>query len=590
VPYLIRTFNAVTVIDPRHCGRVPQVINNFVQSDIENANRIEQNIDRVPEGDYVLMFSNGEVTYESWPAGTLESLAEIGISQAALDVLKDGYPMIILGRKGGQPGSAMEILPDLDSNIPPREQELVFSEDIVGILSEGAISSPPIGPTTNWLSFDQHAASPSAEALDTYSFDIVGITPDNAETVLESGVTGKDLDLSSIDAGVFPRLKLRMRTSNPQELMPTQLRRWTVLFDAVPEGILTIEENQPPTGIELQEGDTLTSRFLFTNVSQSTFTDSLLVEVTAFNRDLRRSFVDTIAVQAPGPGETTEFDVSVPTAGKIGTNDLKVFVNPYLQPEINYNNNILDLAEHFTVSGDDENPVLEVTVDGEFIMDGDIVSPTPVIVMRVKDENPVLLKQDTTGIELFLKSPCEGCEFERINLSDPRVTWHPASEGSDFRVEYQPETLADGIYTLRAQAEDASGNVSGTEPYMVRFEVINESRITNFFPYPNPFSTNVRFVFTLTGSEIPDGIIIQIMTVSGKVVREITQDEIGPIKIGHNITEYAWDGRDEYGDQLANGVYLYRVKVSMQGRSVDLRATSADRAFKNGVGKMYLLR
>ena len=167
----------------------------------------------------------------------------------------------------------------------------------------------------------------------------------------------------------------------------------------------------------------------------------------------------------------------------------------------------------------------------------------------------------------FSKRPCDGCNFERISLSSPNVVWYPATSGSDFRVEYQPESLSDGIYTLKVQAADASGNLSGSEPYSIRFEVINESQITNFFPYPNPFSTSTRFVFTLTGSEIPDDIIIQIMTVAGRVVREITQDEIGPIRIGNNITEYAWDGRDEYGDQLANGVYLYRVKVRMQGQA-----------------------
>ncbi|MCK5279618.1 MAG: hypothetical protein KAK04_13790, partial [Cyclobacteriaceae bacterium] len=85
-------------------------------------------------------------------------------------------------------------------------------------------------------------------------------------------------------------------------------------------------------------------------------------------------------------------------------------------------------------------------------------------------------------------------------------------------------------------------------------------------------------------------IIIQIMTVNGTVVREITQDEIGPIKIGHNKTEYAWDGHDEYGDQLANGVYLYKVKIFNSGKEMKHRGTSADRAFKHGIGKLYLLR
>src|SRR6185436_16832456 len=103
------------------------------------------------------------------------------------------------------------------------------------------------------------------------------------------------------------------------------------------------------------------------------------------------------------------------------------------------------------------------------------------------------------------------------------------------------------------------------------FEVINESSITDFINYPNPFSTSTKFVFTLTGSEIPSYLKIQIMTVSGKIVREITQSEIGNIHVGRNITEYAWDGKDEFGDRLANGVYLYRVITQISGQSIEHR-------------------
>jgi hypothetical protein len=78
--------------------------------------------------------------------------------------------------------------------------------------------------------------------------------------------------------------------------------------------------------------------------------------------------------------------------------------------------------------------------------------------------------------------------------------------------------------------------------------------------------------------------------VTGRVVREILQDELGPLRIGNNISEYAWDGKDEFGDQLANGVYIYRVLVRKQGAFVESRATAADKAFKQGYGKMYLLR
>ena len=80
------------------------------------------------------------------------------------------------------------------------------------------------------------------------------------------------------------------------------------------------------------------------------------------------------------------------------------------------------------------------------------------------------------------------------------------------------------------------------------------------------------------------------MTIAGRVVREITQDEIGIIRVGHNITEYAWDGTDEYGDRLANGVYLYRVITQIDGQSIQHRETSKDNMFKHGIGKMYLIK
>ena len=114
--------------------------------------------------------------------------------------------------------------------------------------------------------------------------------------------------------------------------------------------------------------------------------------------------------------------------------------------------------------------------------------------------------------------------------------------------------------------------------------------VTNVLNYPNPFSTSTRFVFTLTGSEIPETFKIQVMTISGKVVREITREELGNIHIGRNITEFAWNGKDEFGDQLANGVYLYRVVTRLNGESIEKRETGADEYFKKGWGKLVIMR
>jgi flagellar hook assembly protein FlgD len=92
---------------------------------------------------------------------------------------------------------------------------------------------------------------------------------------------------------------------------------------------------------------------------------------------------------------------------------------------------------------------------------------------------------------------------------------------------------------------------------------------------------------------MPTQFRIQILTITGKIVKEINKEELGPIRIGNNITEYKWDGRDQYGQPLANGVYLYRVVADMNGKKIDKLTTEAyntNKYFRSGYGKMYLMR
>ena len=142
----------------------------------------------------------------------------------------------------------------------------------------------------------------------------------------------------------------------------------------------------------------------------------------------------------------------------------------------------------------------------------------------------------------------------------------------------------------RTNAADASGNRSGNKDFEITFEIINRSTITHVMNYPNPFTTRTQFVFTLTGYKIPDLFRVQILTISGRVIREIDKHELGHLHIGRNITEYAWDGTDEFGDRLANRVYFYRVLTKIEGETVEHRDSGADGYFKKEFGKMYLMR
>jgi len=568
------------------CGRRPSVVYQFDNTAL--ANGILNSVAlQVPQGDYVLVFNKGNITQAAWN-GSMAALQSLGASPAALATLNEGEPYILFTQKGV--GRLQEII--ATSIATPTQETIEMDFNFGGGFTRGTITSTRIGPATQWGTL-YHKIQPAEpiNSPDIWRLSIIGQNLAGQEIVLNNNVplNSTPFVLNSIDANMYPYLRLQLYTQDSLNFSPTQLKRWQVFYDGVPEGFLNTER----VGLDKykitpkQEGEPFSVPFVFENISEKNFSkDSLLVQCTFNNPSKQLQTIRTFRIKAPKVGEFTEFSVPLQTLGNTGENILRVYVNPKEVLEQYYDNNILELK--YEVLKDNKNPILDVTFDGVRILDGDIVSPNPLIRVRLRDDNPFLQKKDTIGLDIRLKRPCEGCGFEKIPFSSPDLRWK--SEGRNIDIEFTPKNLTDGIYTLRVNGEDASGNRAGIEPYQVNFEVITESSVTNVLPYPNPFSGSTRFVFTLTGSEVPQEMKIQIMTVAGKVVREITQDELGPIRIGNNISQYAWNGTDEFGDKLANGVYLYRVVMKLNGDEIKHRATKADKAFKKGYGKLYILR
>jgi hypothetical protein len=65
---------------------------------------------------------------------------------------------------------------------------------------------------------------------------------------------------------------------------------------------------------------------------------------------------------------------------------------------------------------------------------------------------------------------------------------------------------------------------------------------------------------------------------------------MGDLHVGRNMTEYTWDGRDQYGDLLANGVYFYSVSARLDDKRMDHMGQSYDKYFKHGFGKLVIIR
>ncbi|MCX2744972.1 C25 family cysteine peptidase [Mangrovivirga sp. M17] len=588
-PYAVLDNGNFDLLDPNRCGRRPQVINNFLNSQLNERNGpdLVDYINGLKNGDKVVIFSIGSASYSTLNEPTKQALSEIGVQISTWNDFSDGDPIIIVGEKGSAVGEAEVIKAEIS---PEELQEISFDGIITGRFDEGELISSRIGPATSFSTLKIKARS---EANDNYSVDLIGENFIGDQNVI-AGFTqlqNGEYDISTINPEDYPYLRLKYNISDTEDRTPAPMDYWFVTLSYPPEGILyPLSETQVERS-ELNEGESKIIDFGFRNISKKEFTDSLKVSLRMRNQETGKIFNDTIKINAPQPGEEEQFSVTFNTKGFAGENDLNVFVNPYVEPEIYYTNNVFSGDRLLSVKRDTLQPTLKVTFDGRTIMDGEIVSPDPLISIKVRDEQNSLRKTDTTGVELLFKPVCEGCNYEQVVLSSDKVEVLPALEDRDFTLNFRPGPLEDGVYSLWVKAADASGNQTGSEPYEISFEVINESTITNFYPYPNPFSTSTRFVFTLTGSDIPEEIKITIMTISGRIVREITQDELGPIHSGNNITEFSWDGTDEFGDKLANGVYLYKVSIRNQGEQIKQRSLGPDaRAFKNGFGKLYILR
>lgn len=457
--------------------------------------------------------------------------------------------------------------------------------------SVGQFETPPIGPVKSWKSLHWQRKS-FDDPSDEVRFSVIGVRETFGDTLLFTLQNTTDTTLDFLPAAQYPRLKIRYESGDTVTRSATQPEYLRILYDPIPEGTLHPVLKYEFYADTLQQGESGRLVLAFANISEASF-DSLLVKFRL--EDQNNAGQDYLRRLRPLPtGDTLQAVFEFKPLNTPGNQRLLIDVNPAnAQPELYHFNNTA--VREFYVSRDIRNPLLDVTFDGLRILDGDLVSPKPAIAVTLRDENRFLAMSDTGTFSLKLTYP-DG-SVRPVFLSDPAVQFFPAQSGDlpkkNFaRLEWRPVFTEDGDYRLQVNGRDASGNPSGALDYAINFKVITKSSISHLLNYPNPFSTSTCFVYTMTGAETPSHFKIQIMTVSGRVVREITEAEFGPLLAGTHTGNYCWDGRDEYGDQLANGVYLYRVVAKKaDGSDFEFFENNAvDGFFKNGFGKMVLLR
>jgi flagellar hook assembly protein FlgD len=567
---------------------------------VQGQQELAQFIDSIPNGYYVAMFSRYSSGIESWSPVVKSQLGKLGSAKIP-HITNHHTAWALIGMKGEMPGMAVEDTVtnnDLHNspNLPPGptdpqdEMYVRIRREIILKWYTGNLSSQPIGPATKYKQLNVVLEDKDPLPKGRWWLDVIGINKQGKDTFLLRNQLQNNIDLSSIDADKYPYLKLKLGFVDSTYRTPHQIKYWQVLYEGGPELSVDVNAQYKFYASSIERGDSLALDLPIINLGDngSDTTESLL-EVVDEGRKIPYS--NWMKVPPILPNQSALLKTKIPTQLLSGKNTLQVTINANKRvDEVSYLNNFL--KQEFTVKGDVENPFLQVTFDGQRIFNRDIVSPNPIIRISSTDNNTYLLQKDTSTFELFLRKP-GSFDFERVYLNNPDVIFTPATEKNESFILYSPKKLKDGVYALKVQATDASGNKAGGKAYEIEFTVVNKSTITHFYPYPNPFTTQMRFVFTLTGAKIPDQLLVRILTINGKVVREIRMEEFGNIRIGNNVSEFAWDGTDQYGDKLANGVYLYQVYTKINGDNIEQISTKArdeSSFFVNGTGKIYLMR
>jgi len=550
---------------------------------------ITNTINSVPAGDYIFLAYTGSlngnapqaVRPSNWPASFREALASLGVSPVIGEIADDN-DFLLLGRKGAPAGSAELLLANNRGTYKTLQTALTARN------ASGRVASPRIGPAASWGRMEWawaplETADGDQVALRLEALDLAG----NATTI-SSAVPPTGRDLSNINPAERPFLQAAAALQDAAFRTAPQLAYWRVFYEAVPEAVLAPATLFTLSNTNAPEGELITGQIALRNITAIAM-DSLDWQVSVRTED-GREVVIFAGKDAPLPGFGRDtFSFTVPTRGLVGANSLRIGFNLDLQQPEQYRLNNR-FTTPFTVRADDRPPLLDVTIDGRRILNGELVSPSPEILIEVNDENPYFPLTDPRLVELAFNR-ADAALPTPIPEGDPRVVFTPGdSADNEARLKFTPGPLEDGLYRLTVNSRDEAGNRSGQEAYAIEFEVVNRSTVSYVVNYPNPFSTSTRFAYTLTGGQLPDIFRLHVYTISGRHIKTIDFVELGEVRIGRHITSYAWDGTDEFGDRLANGVYLYRTEIKMPGDANLEQRDEAEQYFQKGWGKMLLMR
>jgi len=220
------------------------------------------------------------------------------------------------------------------------------------------------------------------------------------------------------------------------------------------------------------------------------------------------------------------------------------------QTGVNLDLNVGGLNEN--APEDNEGPLIRLFMNDESFVSGGITDDSPILLVNLEDPNGI---NTASGIGHDIVAILDGDESNPFVLNE-----FYQAEVDDYtkgKTNFKFRDLEDGLHTLTLKAWDVYNNSSTAE---IQFIVAGNDKleITRVLNYPNPFVNYTEFWFNHNRAFEPLEVQVQVFTVTGKVVW--TKNQIVSTE-GFLSRDIVWDGRDDFGDRIGKGVYVYKISV-----------------------------
>ncbi len=202
---------------------------------------------------------------------------------------------------------------------------------------------------------------------------------------------------------------------------------------------------------------------------------------------------------------------------------------------------------------DDIGPDIDLYLNSNAFSSGDIVTSSPVMLTYIRDDQGVNSTGNGLGRDIVMTIDND---YSNPTIMNEYFSMDVNSFKSG-KIVYPFTGLEQGMHTLTIKAWDLQNNSSEKtiEFYVDDAGVILLTQVIN---YPNPFFEETRFEFVHNKDGSVIDAVIRIYDIVGNFVVELSESNNSGANVPNSIL---WDGRNESGDVISPGIYIYTLEV-----------------------------